>query len=285
MRRLGILPIVLGWACLGLACHTYDTFEILWERDPRILYSVETDEAMVALTIDDGPNDVGTPRILEVLDAHDAHATFFMIGDHVAEHEDLVEAVVGAGHEIANHGARDYPAVRLSAEDFERELVDTHELLAPYGAVSWYRPGSGWYDDWMFEILDRNGYRMALGTAYPLDAELPFVSLAVRLVLWQAERGGVIIVHDGASRGLRTAKALERILPELKKRGLRVVTLSELVSAATDAEGRQALRKCALSRSRGQPSLLPRALLDDPREPYAAGRVVGERRRRLRGDP
>jgi peptidoglycan/xylan/chitin deacetylase (PgdA/CDA1 family) len=227
-----ILGIVITLAPIFLACHTYDTFEILWERDSRVLYSVDTDEALLALTIDDGPDPIATQRILEVLEAHGATATFFLIADRVSEHGASVQAIVNAGHEIANHGGRDLPAVGLGPEAFERDLVHAHDVLAPYGVVPWYRPGSGWYDDWMFEILDREGYRMALGTVYPLDAEQSSVWLTTHFVLWRAEQGSVIILHDGGNRGLRTASALDRILPELKLRGLRAVTLSELVASA-----------------------------------------------------
>lgn len=224
-----LLPAAAG-------CHVGDTVELLVERDARILYRVETDEPLVALTLDDGPDARTTPRLLEVLAAHDARATFFLIGERVAGCEEIVASIVAAGHEIANHSTRDAPSVDLVPEEFEADLARAHATLAPFGASPWFRPGSGWYDDWMFPILERHGYRMALGNVYPLDALIPWVGFASRVTLWLADPGDVIVLHDAGERGERTARTLERVLPELRRRGLRVVTLSELVDAASRSE-------------------------------------------------
>jgi peptidoglycan/xylan/chitin deacetylase (PgdA/CDA1 family) len=219
------------WVLTALAvvsCHTNDSIRLLIERDPRVLYFVDTPEPVIALTIDDGPDPKGTLRILEVLDAHHATATFFLISDRIAGRESVVQAILDAGHEIANHLTRDEPAIDLDPATFESELIRSQEALAPFGGSPWFRPGSGWYDDWMFPILERHDYRLALGTAYPLDAEIHSVWFATRILLWQVDQGDIIILHDGGGRGERTAEILMRVLPELQHRGLRVVSLGEL---------------------------------------------------------
>jgi peptidoglycan/xylan/chitin deacetylase (PgdA/CDA1 family) len=213
--------------------------ELLVERDPRVLYGVDAPAGRVALTLDDGPDESTTPRLLEVLARNGARATFFLVGERVAGHEHLVAAIVSRGHEIGNHMMRDAPSVDLTPEAFEAELLRTRSLLAPFGPQRWFRPGSGWYDDWMFPILDRHGYRMVLGTAYPLDAALPWVWLTSRLARWQVDPGDILILHDGGDRGARTARTLERVLPDLARRGLRAVTVSELVAEAPAERGRE----------------------------------------------
>lgn len=227
MSRLAYFGALM--ALTLVSCHTTDTWRLLAARDSRVLYSIKTVEPMIALTIDDGPDPEATPRILEVLAAHDATATFFLIADRVAGREPLVRAIVEAGHEIANHLTRDEPAIDLGPAEFEDELIRAHGILSEFDELFWFRPGSGWYDDWMFPILERHDYQMALGSNYPLDAGISSVRFATRIVLWRAGPGEIIILHDGGARGERTSKTLERILPELHRRGLRVVSLSELV--------------------------------------------------------
>ena len=214
------------------SCHTDDTFRLLADRDPRVLYSVDTEEPLVALTIDDGPDSESTQRILDVLEAHGATATFFLISDRTPGREAIVQAIVDAQHEIANHLTRDEPAIDLAPAQFEDKLVRAHRTLSRFGKSSWFRPGSGWYDDWMFPILERHNYRLALGTAYALDAQIDSVWFTSRVVLWRARRGDIIILHDGEGRGQRTVEILEKVLPELRRRGLRAVSLSELVAIA-----------------------------------------------------
>jgi peptidoglycan/xylan/chitin deacetylase (PgdA/CDA1 family) len=84
----------------------------------------------------------------------------------------------------------------------------------------------------MIGVMQRHGYRCALGSVYPFDATIPSVTWATRYVLRNARPGAIVVLHDGGSRGLRTARVLAEVLPELRRRGYRVVSLSELVTAA-----------------------------------------------------
>jgi peptidoglycan/xylan/chitin deacetylase (PgdA/CDA1 family) len=195
---------------------------------PEVLYSVETERPVLALTIDDGPDPVSTRRILDVLAQNEAKATFFLIADRIPGNETLVAEIVAAGHELGNHMTRDEPSIDLEADVFERELLLAHDALSGYGASLWFRPGSGWYDDRMLQTLSRHGYRCALGSSYPLDAQIGSSWLAQRFILWRARPGAVIILHDGGERGERTARTLAAVLPELRRRGYRVVSLGEI---------------------------------------------------------
>ncbi len=82
---------------------------VLGGRGP-VLFATRSSTRQVAITIDDGPTRSLTPRLLEVLAAHGARATFFMLGSEVEAHPDIVREVVAGGHEIGNHGWVDRPA-------------------------------------------------------------------------------------------------------------------------------------------------------------------------------
>jgi peptidoglycan-N-acetylglucosamine deacetylase len=85
----------------------------------------------------------------------------------------------------------------------------------------------------MIEAMQRHAYRCALGSVYPFDATIPSVTWAARYILRNAKPGAIVVLHDGGSRGQRTVRILARVLPELHRRGYRVVSLSELVAAAS----------------------------------------------------
>jgi peptidoglycan/xylan/chitin deacetylase (PgdA/CDA1 family) len=212
-----------------------DAYDLATDDNPAVLRSVEISEPVVALTIDDGPDPHTTPEILRVLAAHEARATFFLLSERIPGNESLMDAIVAGGHEIANHGTRDVHSIDLEDDAFERDLQGAHAALSVWTEPRWFRPGAGFYDEVMLQTLGRHGYRLALGSSYPFDAQLPWVWLASRWILWDAEPGEVIILHDGGERGARTARTLDRVLGELQRRGYEVVTLSELVGRARPA--------------------------------------------------
>jgi len=200
------------------------------------LFFVETEEPVIALTIDDGPDPETTPAILDVLAEHDARATFFLISGRVPGNEAVVERLVDEGHEIGNHFTAEKPAsFRLSPDDFERDLLEADAVLSGFGNVRWARPADGIFTGEMVETMERHGYRCALGSVYPFDTLRRSPEPIARWTLRSARPGGVIVLHEGGERGERAAEALDTILPALAERGYRVVTLSEL--AALD-EGR-----------------------------------------------
>jgi peptidoglycan/xylan/chitin deacetylase (PgdA/CDA1 family) len=204
---------------------------VLANGSPEVVYFVETEEPVVALTIDDGPDAAATPKILDILERYGAHATFFLISNRVRGNEKIVRQAITEDHEIANHMAMDQPSIGLNAVEFERQLLQAHRVLSKFADIHWFRPGSGWYNAEILATAKKHGYQTALGSIYPYDAHIPSTWFVVGHILWQVQPGSVIILHDHGSRGQRTAAVLAAILPVLKRRGFRVVTLSELLDS------------------------------------------------------
>ena len=199
----------------------------------RCLYSVPTTERVVALTLDDGPDPASTPDILAVLREYGAHATFFLISEHVTGNDTLVSAIVAGGHELGNHLTRDEPSIRLEPEAFATAALEAGTVLSRFGPVRWLRPGSAWYDDEMLATIDRLGYRCALGSVYPFDPHVRSARIASAYILANTRSGAVIVLHERGGRGPRTVETLRRVLPVLRDRGYRIVTLSELHKSGT----------------------------------------------------
>lgn len=200
-------------------------------RSPEVVYSINTDQPVVALTIDDGPDETYSRKILDLLKKYHAHATFFIITDRIPGNEEVLQRMVEEGHEIGNHLTEDEPSIKLTNQQFEQELIQSDKILSQFGEIVWIRPGSGWFNDEMLETIDKHGYHLALGSVYPYDPQIGLAWYSAKYVLWKAKPGAVIVLHDYENRGKRTVAALEEILPQLEDRGFQVVTLSELVAS------------------------------------------------------
>lgn len=236
--RIVVLVLLAVPAVVVLASETQwwehrvePTYRLLADPDPRVLYGAPgVAGSRVALTIDDGPDSRTTPRILDVLERHEARATFFLIAGRVPGNGQVVERIIAEGHEIGNHMVADRPSIDLRPRAFERRLEQARGILSRWQAPRWFRPGSGWYEETMLRVAGRHGYRTALGRVYPFDAMIGAPAFAARFIRWRAEPGEIIVLHDTGSRGRATARTLEHVLPVLEDRGLEVVTLSELVA-------------------------------------------------------
>jgi peptidoglycan/xylan/chitin deacetylase (PgdA/CDA1 family) len=202
----------------------------LFAHNSEVLYFATIDERAVALTIDDAPESQVTPQILDVLKANGAHATFFVIGDHTPGNLAILERIRLEGHELGNHLAHEYPSIRLDPVEFDKELAEVDAIIKPQGPAKWLRPGSGWYNQRLIEQAKKRGYRCALGSVYPFDPHVRNCWIISKYIETQVFPGAVIILHDGKPDRIRTAYVLASVLPALKAKGYRVVTLSELAS-------------------------------------------------------
>jgi peptidoglycan/xylan/chitin deacetylase (PgdA/CDA1 family) len=202
----------------------------------NFLCEVATRERLVALTFDDGPDPDRTPRVLEILARFGHTATFFCIGRNAARHARVVAAAAEAGHEIANHTFSHPPLLLVSHRRIIEEVRRTDWILSSITGTTplHFRPPLGWATPAILRRIAREGYRPVLGTIYPADTRAPDSDTIVRRTVTRLAPGRIIILHDGSSRNSpreRTLAALPRILEQIEARGMRGVSLRELLGS------------------------------------------------------
>jgi peptidoglycan-N-acetylglucosamine deacetylase len=203
-------------------------FRVVSMLIPGVTYFFETQEKVIALSIDDGVDPNTTPKLLEVLAKHQVHATFFLISSRVES--SIVTELIQQGHEIGNHQTQDELVVKLSPQAFEARVVEADRVLSAFAPLRWLRPGGGWYKKSMLDTAHKYGYQVVLGDIFPYDTFIASAWFSTQYILWKVRPGSIVILHDTGKWGERTAETLEKILPELKRRDYRVTTVSELSS-------------------------------------------------------
>lgn len=196
----------------------------------------------MALSFDDAPSQY-TDEILAALARHDAKATFFVIGSQVdTRGEQTLRKIVREGHELGNHAMHDEPSSSLSNDELEAQAAKVKEMLvAAYTAEgkilpnNYFRPGSGFFNLRMRDLLGNRGYRITLGSIYPHDPQMPYPELNAKHIRSSAHPGGIIICHD--RRGW-TVPMLDMLLPQLKEDGWKLVTITDLVKSVEPLGGR-----------------------------------------------
>ena len=191
--------------------------------------SVDPSRPMIALTFDDGPA-APDNRILAALEAVGGRATFFMVGQNVKGHPDIIRRMMADGCELGNHSWSHPQLNKLSAGEVRSQISRTNDAIAavaghgatvmrcPYGATG----GS------VKSVLADMGYASILWSIDTLDWKTRNASSTVSSVLNNVKDGDIILMHSlyGA-----TAEAVETMVPELVRRGYQLVTVSELAAA------------------------------------------------------
>lgn len=132
---MGLVALILAVSVAAIGLYVF-VVEPLWVLPwlewitPNILYRVETQKALVALSFDDGPHAEFTPQVLEILERYEAKATFFLIGERALRHPELVARIQAAGHEIGNHYSKDGTLLVHSRARFVEELTWTGRAIA-----------------------------------------------------------------------------------------------------------------------------------------------------------
>ena len=198
--------------------------------EPQITFSfVHVDGPYIALTLDDGPQAKLTPRLLDLLAARHIKVTFFVIGENVTEHPEIVARAAHEGHEIGNHSWSHPNFAKMSDDAVRRQLQRTDDaiktatgarptlLRPPYGSLSARQ--KRW-------IHDEFGYRIVLWDVDPLDWKRPGPAVVRNRIVKQTRAGSIVLAHD-IHPG--TIEAMPAILDDLETKGFKFVTVSELI--------------------------------------------------------
>ncbi len=204
----------------------------------------------LAVTFDDGPNPAMTPKFLDLLDRHKVGATFFVIGQYVRQHPELLRETAARGHIIGNHTDSHPNLFWSSATQTRDELHRCYDAITTaLGAPpKFFRPPFGWRNPWLASTARELNLQVVTWTLLPGDWRAPTSDWLVdrmRPISTRAKsaatshsnirNGDILCLHDGGHRAqnadrTHTLGALEECLPRWRDLGLDFVTMNEAVS-------------------------------------------------------
>lgn len=177
----------------------------------------------VALTFDDGPSDY-TPDILRILADHRVHGTFFEVGEQVPSYRSLVDRIVPAGNELANHSLHHEEGPGYSSLQRTQELIKAASGFEPCA----FRPPYGDEPSSTYAAARALGLVSVIWDVDTRDWERPGEEAIYRRAT-AVQPGSIVLMHDGGGDRSQTVAALPRIVENLKSRGYRLVTVTHLL--------------------------------------------------------
>jgi len=169
----------------------------------------------VFLTFDDGPIPEETPWVLDVLDRYGIKATFFMVGDNVRRHPELLEEVKRRGHSWGNHTMHHLQGMKVTARRYLRDVAEAHDLIGstlfrpPHGLIRWAQAKAlkEHFNIVMYDLVTRD-------YAKKVDADEVFEN-----VRRFARNGSIIVFHDSLKASANMRVALPRAIEWLLEQG------------------------------------------------------------------
>ncbi len=242
LALMGVIaePAQWRWA-LGavLADHALLVLLGLWPRSRWLgpnwtrLPAASTARNEIALTIDDGPDPVVTPQVLDMLDRHAAQATFFCVGENAARYPDLCREIARRGHAVENHSQHHrHHFALLGSSAITRELQTAQHTLSTITGQRplFFRAPAGLRNPLLDPVLARLGLRLASWSARGFDTRIGDAERVKDRLLRGLRAGAILLLHDGnAARTPEGVPVILEVLPTVlaaaKAADLRFVTL------------------------------------------------------------
>jgi len=226
-----ILPALIAGASVvgGLAHGAFHRNSAIFGP---VLGRLPTRERVAALTFDDGPNPLATPRILDVLAEYGAHATFFFLGARAEKWPAIVQRAADEGHQIGNHGYF-HRKLHFRSPSYIRQDISlgTAAITSCAGQPpAFFRAPHGFRNPWVSSIAASLQQRTVGWSLGVWDSDKPGSEVITARTLEGVKPGSIILLHDGDGyddRGDRhqTAEALSGIIEGLGARGYTLSTL------------------------------------------------------------
>jgi len=221
---------------LQLAAHNKDGYNLgSLHRLPfyrRAVYRVPVRSKVVALSIDDGPDPRYTPAVLQILKANHIHATFFVVGREALAYPNLIHEELNDGNEIGNHTFSHPELLNLSPAAIKSEVSRGAAAIESITGrkPQLFRPPKGFFNQNTFDVVRQNHERVIMWTITVEHSAAPTPQLMAQRINRLTKPGYIILMHDGRLNRTRTVEALPIIIHDLKARGFRFVTVSQLMA-------------------------------------------------------
>lgn len=194
---------------------------------------VETDEKVVALTFDDGPDPAGAQQVLDLLAAENVPATFFLMGRDLEKHPELGRRIADAKHEIGNHTYSHQRMIGVLPSTVAKEVEDTDAQIrrTGYSGDIHFRPPNGKKLFALPRYLQQHDRTTVMWDVEPDSEGTPTAQEITQQTLAQTKPGSIILLHPMYAAREQTRQALKPVITGLKERGYRFRTVSALLDS------------------------------------------------------
>ncbi len=192
------------------------------------IYKGHPEKAMVSLLINVAWGNEYLSDMLATLKKHHVRADFFLEGRWAKNNPEVAKMIADAGHDIGNHSFTHPNMKNLSSAQINDEIVRTNEVIKAVTGKNpkWFAPPSGSYKDEVAKIAKVHGMGTVMWSVDTIDWQKPSPQTLINRVMGKVHNGAMILMHPTES----TAQSLDRLITEIKAKGLDIAPVSEMLS-------------------------------------------------------
>ena len=244
-----ILSMLIIAVCFYMIYCIIPTYYYKFFKTNAIKNLGDTNE--IALTFDDGVDEVYTERLLDLLNKYKVKATFFVVGKSAEKNAHIVDRILREGHTLGLHSLEHKNALLKGYWYTKKDFKESMEIMKKRGwNIKFYRPPWGHINLFTLKYIKDYNLKLALWDVmvgdWKKDSSISDIEMALKL---KVKRGSNICLHDG--RGSleapkRTIGALEKVIPYLKERRFKFVTLDDIYESTYDGDKNEEKKKSFL---------------------------------------
>jgi peptidoglycan/xylan/chitin deacetylase (PgdA/CDA1 family) len=242
IEQISTVGSALTWSSAFITCEGILAFAVFERRSPifgPVFWKAKAGGKRVALTFDDGPNEPFTSQILDILKERRVRAAFFVAGSNCLRFPGTLERLARDGHDIGNHTWTHEVLPLKYPSQIEEEIRKTSDIVEKLTGERprLFRAPHGWRNPWTNAISRKCGCVPVAWTLGVWDTDRPGAEEIARRTIKGVRDGCIILLHDG--RGVedgpdssQLVEALPVIIDEIRRRGFRMVALSQMMGTA-----------------------------------------------------
>lgn len=198
--------------------------------EAKVYRNYKTLKPYLALTFDDGPDKIQTPKVLSLLEKYRVKATFFVLGEEVEYQKDILKMVVSKGHDIGNHFYKHINIKKASEKEIKEAIESNNKLIEKVIGYKpkYVRPPYGIVTDALKKVCGELDMKIILWNKDSEDWNKTPDSEIIKYMLNKPSNGDIMLFHDGSKTYTNTLSSLDVIIPSLQKKSFEFVSLSKL---------------------------------------------------------
>ena len=221
-----IFVLVITWFSLTVI----GSFHIRWDYFLKAHHKNEkVNDNVISLTFDDGPNEVYTIKVLELLKMYNFKATFFLIGNKIEENSSIVKEIINQGHTIGNHTfSHSNNFGFLKTNEVINDLKKTNKIIENFHGLKMklYRPAFGVTNPRISKAVKTLKMTAIGWSVRSLDTKKDSKETIIKRITKNLKKGDVVLLHDTSQK---TVEVLEQLLIFLDKKRWKSITVDQLL--------------------------------------------------------